>query len=333
VQAPAVKPNRLPFQLIPAISHDENRGTRQVGGFIGYINGGDWLRYDRFDFGAAGGARGAAFSAVVACPDQYAGHTIQVRADRVDGPLLGVLKVKSTGGFGNWQPQSVPLTASAVPAGIHDVFLVFSGGGWNLDKIKLTLSARSGTDPILGVSFNEAKGVQTRGGVLCDTEDGHWARYDGLDFDSGVNAVAITFSCDGAHPGGKIALRLDRIDGPLLAELPVESTRSWGRFVTRLLAIDTVAGSHNVFLTFSGQGRGLANVSRFQFFPPTNAQVLPAGKDVGVAPVFGATDLSVPNGGAAGGERPTSGVWGRMLRGFGPASSRPASRAATRSGE
>jgi RNA polymerase sigma factor (sigma-70 family) len=259
----ALRPVRRPFQLIPAKSCDDRKGSREVGGFIGYINKGDWLRFDRFDFGT-GGMRGGTFEAVVSCPDPYIGNMIQVRQDAPEGPILAMLTVKSTGGYGNWKPQSAAFSGAA-PEGIHDIFLVFSGGGWNLDKIRFTLSARSGVQAIPADTFNDARGVQTRGQVIRDTEDGQWARYNGLDFGKGVNAVAITYSCDAAHAGGKIGFRLDQLEGPTVGELSVENTGGFGRFVTRVIPINSIMGSHNVVITFSGKGHGIGNVLDFQF--------------------------------------------------------------------
>jgi hypothetical protein len=254
---------RPAFQLIRAASYDASQGTKTVGGFVGYINKGDWLRFNRVDLGPAS-ASGSTFTAFVASPAQYAGNTIEVRQDSLEGPVLARLTVRSTGGH-IWRPQSVRTTTH--PGGIHDLFLRFSGGGWNLDTFNFAPASRPAVGPIAAVTFNEANGLQTRGGVLCETADGYWARYNALDFGPGVGAVAITYACDAAHAGGTISLRLDRPDGPAVAELPVASTGSFGRFVTRTIPLDVITGRHDVILSFSGQSSGIANVSRFEFRP------------------------------------------------------------------
>ncbi|MFE7402919.1 carbohydrate-binding protein [Streptomyces sp. NPDC057557] len=48
------------------------------------------------------------------------------RLDGPAGPLVGVLPVRSTGGFGTWQEQSVKLPHTVT--GTHDVHLVVAGG-------------------------------------------------------------------------------------------------------------------------------------------------------------------------------------------------------------
>jgi RNA polymerase sigma factor (sigma-70 family) len=257
---------RPPFQWIRAVTHDDHHGTKPIAGFVAYLNRGDWLRFNKVDLGPSAGS-GATFTAVVACPEPYAGSTIEVRQDSLEGPVLATLTVKPTGGYGDWRAQTVPV--SAPTGGVHDLFLRFSGGGWNLDTFQFILAARPGLGPIGATSFNAAKGVQTRGGVVCEIVDGYWVRYDGLDLGPGVNAIAITYACDDAHAGGGIALRLDRVDAPPSARMRVDSTGSWGRFVTRIIPLDAIAGPHDVFLTFSGQSHGIADLSRIEFLRQT----------------------------------------------------------------
>lgn len=257
---PPGAPVRPAFGLIRSASSDGAMGTRVVGGFVGYINKDDWLRFDRVDLGPPGTST---FTAMVACPDKYAGNTMDVRLDRLDGPVLAKLTVKSTGSHGDWHTQSAPTLPHS--GGIHDVFLRFSGGGWNLDTFTIVTTTRPAVGPITAVTFNEASGVHTRGGVVCETVDGGWARYAGLEFGSDVNAVAVAYSCDDAHAGGTIALRLDRADAPPVATMEVKSTGNFGRFVTRVLPFAATPGRHDVFLTFAGGQKGIANVSTLEF--------------------------------------------------------------------
>lgn len=251
---------RPAYQLIRSASADGAMGTRVVGGFVGYINKDDWLRFDKVDLGPSGTAT---FTAMVACPDKYAGNTIDVRLDRLDGPSLARLTVKSTGSHGDWRTQSAPTVPHT--GGIHDVFLRFSGGGWNLDTFTFVATARPAVGSINAISFNEATGVHTRGGVVCETVDGGWVRYGGLEFGPDVNAVAIAYSCDDAHAGGTIALRLDHLDAPPVATLDVKSTGNFRRFVTRVVPFDVTPGSHDLILTFAGAQKGVANVSSLEF--------------------------------------------------------------------
>jgi len=51
---------------------------------------------------------------------------IELRLDRVDGPVIGTLRVEATGAAGQWREQSTLVTAAT---GVRDLFLVFKGSG------------------------------------------------------------------------------------------------------------------------------------------------------------------------------------------------------------
>ena len=82
------------------------------------IDDGDRIAVRNVDFGAPG-AR--AFSASVAS-DKQTGATIELRLDRVDGPLIGALAVGDT--QGRWESATTEVSGAT---GVHDLFLVFKG--------------------------------------------------------------------------------------------------------------------------------------------------------------------------------------------------------------
>ena len=262
------------FQLIPAISRSENKGTRAVGGFIGWINAGDWLKFERVDLGPPD-KQPVYFTATVACPARYAGNTIDIRADALTGPLIGQLKVVATGGFTDWQTQSTPLHDTS---GIHDLYLVFSGGGWNFDQFKITLPSRPGIARLEAVSFNDARGVHTRNGVICDTANGHWVEYAGLDFDNGADEAALSFASGNARiEDDQIVLHRDSPTGPVLGQLNVRFTGGWGSFKTQVVPITRIAGRHDIFLTFTGHSPSIADLASLTFIDQArNSATIPA---------------------------------------------------------
>jgi RNA polymerase sigma factor (sigma-70 family) len=262
---------RPPFQLIRAVSHDESKGTKDWAGFVGYINKGDWLRFNRVDLGPGAGV--TLFSAIVCCPDQYAGNVILVHQDRLDGPVIATLKIQSTGSYGNWKSQSTPISAAG---GVHDLFLEFSGGGWNIDTFRITLASRPALQLIPALTFNDSLGVQTRAGVVSETSDGQWVRYNGIEFGTGLHAVAITYSCDNANAGGTITMRLDRLDARPAAKLDVKGTGGWGRYQAAVVPVD-VNGTHDVILTFNGHWHSIANLLSIQFLPEVPVREVPPG--------------------------------------------------------
>ncbi|WP_436669351.1 glycoside hydrolase family 43 protein [Paenibacillus kandeliae] len=87
------------------------------------INNGDWIAVGRADFGSAGAKT---FKANVA---STSGGKIEVRLDSVSGPLVGTLQVPSTGGVQTWKEVQTTISNAT---GIHNVYLVFTGGSGNL---------------------------------------------------------------------------------------------------------------------------------------------------------------------------------------------------------
>jgi hypothetical protein len=123
------------LSLVQAESYDEMSGVGTVGdGNVGFIDGGDWVRYYGMDFGTGGATK---FTARIAVPDGSAGQQIEVRLDALDGPVIGTLTTASTGG---WYTYAGQTTAVAPTTGLHDVYLVFRGtyGIGNLDAIQFS---------------------------------------------------------------------------------------------------------------------------------------------------------------------------------------------------
>ncbi|NLE87205.1 MAG: family 43 glycosylhydrolase [Myxococcales bacterium] len=94
---------------------------------LSHIEDGDFIKVRSVDF-----LTGALwFEASVASAG--AGGTIELRVDAVDGPLLGACEVSPTGGWQSW--TKVTCDVSEV-SGVHDLYLVFTGGDgylFNLD--------------------------------------------------------------------------------------------------------------------------------------------------------------------------------------------------------
>ena len=107
---------------IPATSFNkQSSGVRAApcaegGACAGWIANGDWIRFDRVDFGAGA----TAFEARVAAAIE--GSSIALRLDKPDGPLLGTCPVPNTGGWQTWKTVKIPLVRTAGP---HMLYLVF----------------------------------------------------------------------------------------------------------------------------------------------------------------------------------------------------------------
>lgn len=112
-----------------AASADHN--IERFSGGIGYVDEGDWLRYDQVDFGTSV----TTLLANVAVPDAEAGKQIEVRIDALDGPLLGVMTIQGTGGWDQYATQALTLEPVS---GVHDLYFLFRGGSGvaNIDSFR-----------------------------------------------------------------------------------------------------------------------------------------------------------------------------------------------------
>ncbi|HEY2587176.1 MAG TPA: carbohydrate-binding protein [Tepidisphaeraceae bacterium] len=118
---PTVPPGPLAISRIPATSYVAHQGTYAASGVISYFNGGDWLEYGNVNFQNGVGR----FCIDLGLTSQYAGQQIQVRIDSATGPLIGTLTTQATGGWGNYQVQSTPVTNVT---GVHNLFVVGAPG-------------------------------------------------------------------------------------------------------------------------------------------------------------------------------------------------------------
>lgn len=115
---------RDPFVQNRAEEFNEQQGIltencSEGGKNIGFIENGDWVRFNTLDFGVGAGA--VEFRVASATN----GGTIEIRLDSVDGPLAGTCEVGNTGGWQSWITKTCELRGVK---GRHDVFFRFVGG-------------------------------------------------------------------------------------------------------------------------------------------------------------------------------------------------------------
>lgn len=101
-------------------------------------------------------------------------------------------------------------------------------------------------------NFADQQGVVLEAAVIGYIEPGDWIRYLAEDF-TGRTKLAFSFSYGSSTlVGRKMLVRVDSVDGPVIAEWEHESTSSWSSFEERELDITPLTGSHEIFLTFEG---------------------------------------------------------------------------------
>lgn len=93
------------------------------GRMVTQIDRNDWIKLFGVDFGSGA----ASFEARVA---SAASGTIEVRLDSVNGRTVAVLDIPDTGGYHNWETVTTPVAGAE---GVHDMFFVFTQGGFHFN--------------------------------------------------------------------------------------------------------------------------------------------------------------------------------------------------------
>ncbi|KRE46169.1 carbohydrate-binding protein [Paenibacillus sp. Soil522] len=86
-----------------------------------------------------------------------------------------------------------------------------------------------------------------------------WLRFDDVDFRAGIGGFEAR--CSSAKRGGRIELRLDAADGPLIGECTVSETEGsqvWETFACKTIGVQQ---THSVYLCLIGD----ISLSRFRF--------------------------------------------------------------------
>ncbi|BAB03955.1 glycosyl hydrolase [Halalkalibacterium halodurans] len=111
---------RIQAEAYDAMSGIQTEGTDDDGGGdnIGWINDGDWVKYERVHF-----ERDASSIEVRVASDTPGGR-IEIRTGSPTGTLLGDVQVPNTGGWQQWQTVTGNVQ---IQPGTYDVYLVFKG--------------------------------------------------------------------------------------------------------------------------------------------------------------------------------------------------------------
>lgn len=116
------------------------------------------------------------------------------------------------------------------------------------------LQAESATE----LAGTETEDVQDEGGgdyVGWINRDDH-LRFDDLDFGA-VPATRVNMRlASDSGTSGRIQVRLDRRDAPVIGELSVTDTGGWQSWRTGTAVLQPVTGVHTVFLTFTANDGG-----------------------------------------------------------------------------
>ena len=119
---PTPKPRRSARTKIDAESYNAHNGVRKGRTVIGYLNSGDWARYDGVDFGDGSLTT---FKVRLSVADGWQGKRIELRVGSPTGKVIGSLTTLSTGNWDTYREQSVRVSRVT---GVQTLYLVFAGG-------------------------------------------------------------------------------------------------------------------------------------------------------------------------------------------------------------
>jgi alpha-N-arabinofuranosidase len=120
---------------------------------IGWIEQGDWVRYEGIDFGAR------TERIEIRAASETTGGIIELRLDTPDGELLGTCAVPNTGGWQSWSSFNAKIKPVS---GIKTLCLVFRGPQARAPEVRLWFAQVDGTNTTIwaqfpGVNPNEAE--------------------------------------------------------------------------------------------------------------------------------------------------------------------------------
>ncbi|MEO9511790.1 MAG: polysaccharide lyase family 7 protein [Flavobacteriaceae bacterium] len=136
----------LTTSQIQAEDFDVQNGVQLAGGGwkVGYINNGDWIRFDDFDYSGAN-------SVTVMASSGTGGGTIEFRTGSPTNDLLGVVEVTNTGGWGNMEAFTANIDDDSDNS---DLYLVFKGdSGYLFDIDSFNFSSSSTNPPSDGTNL------------------------------------------------------------------------------------------------------------------------------------------------------------------------------------
>jgi RNA polymerase sigma factor (sigma-70 family) len=266
---------RMLFRTIHGEHLNEQQGVELVAPGLASLDEGDWVKYSAVDFGQGGEQRATEFVARVSADPPADGEprSILVRIERPDGPVIATLAVTPTGGAGKWSTQTAAMTAAL--SGIHDVYLTFGGGKdvANLDWFKFI-----GKRPVAGrleaESFDDAVGINDGSFFLSNLDRPDHVLYRRVDFGAapGPSWMHVRMGVKDGWEGRIVQVRLDRLDGEVIAALTTQATGAWQNMTVQSVPCGPVSGVHDVYVRFSGNGAG--DIDWFEFStdqaPPAN---------------------------------------------------------------
>lgn len=112
-------------------------------------------------------------------------------------------------------------------------------------------------------SFSSMSGIQFENAntTIGYIDAGDWIAYSNIDFGAGPNSIVMRVAKNSS--GGRLELRIDDLNGPLIGTFTPESTNSWTGFADQSCKISSITGTHNLYLV-AKDVNGVCNIDYFQ---------------------------------------------------------------------
>jgi len=215
------------------------------GNFFGAGNGGnnhsDMFTYKGetyFTYHAQ--TRGAAWAAALGTPGATQGYR-SVHIDKLEFNDDGTIK---------------PITGTR--AGVDQVESFDPYRTFEAETLAWQLGISTATTDVASVEFPEHNGSGNM--VLSSIDDGDFSAISGVDF--GAGAKTVSAKVKPLVAGGSIQVRLDDVDGAVVAEIPVDGTV--GEWTTVQADVTGATGEHDVFFVFAGPDGADAEADLFE---------------------------------------------------------------------
>ena len=264
------------YARLEAGGFDEGSGLSENSGrrIRGRHSNNAYALYKGIDFGSGAGG----VTVHVASGNQ--GGTIEVKLDRPNGPTAGTIEIPALGGWDSWFDimatwttswQSAFMTCTSCSAEQTAAIIRATWTGSAFTTVKGKSRDAGGKLEAEDNSGGTGFGTENGGGQTylagINGANGPYAMYNYVDFGATspakfyVNAASDT-------AGGAIEVRLDSLNGPVIATDAVAGTGGWQNFAVTSADVDVpVTGKHIVFLLFKGTDY-LFNVDKFTFGDP-----------------------------------------------------------------
>ncbi len=163
---------------------------------------------------------------------------------------------------GQWEKRTLDFTTDNT--GNIRIFVADAGMGTNyFDSFNITVkrtksfqgdnSVKPDCITFPAVGFSQKSGVSYSEDVLMSCDSGDWVCFSDVKFGTGYNKAALEYAVPFDYAGKNIYLRLDSPDGKIIASSLTKSTGSWEDFQTMTFTLDTVYGTHDLYICFGEQ--------------------------------------------------------------------------------